>query len=191
MTGVGETGRNDPCPCGSGAKYKKCCLPRQQDERQDERAQARMADAADVTVFHGTSEDRLGQIRREGLRPQDGVGPFVTDDKQRAAGYAVRACCVELHARGLTEVRQARRAVVLTLRADRCELVADAAYGGDFLLPGGCSWEQIRGALKFAAKGHVTDAEVEEYAKLGALAHKIEGTWQNTRLARTDAEGAP
>jgi hypothetical protein len=20
-------GRNDPCPCGSGAKYKKCCLP--------------------------------------------------------------------------------------------------------------------------------------------------------------------
>jgi len=22
-----ETGRNDPCPCGSGKKYKKCCLP--------------------------------------------------------------------------------------------------------------------------------------------------------------------
>lgn len=20
------TGRNDPCPCGSGIKYKKCCL---------------------------------------------------------------------------------------------------------------------------------------------------------------------
>ncbi|MFP4284609.1 MAG: SEC-C metal-binding domain-containing protein, partial [Desulfovermiculus sp.] len=19
-------GRNDPCPCGSGLKYKKCCL---------------------------------------------------------------------------------------------------------------------------------------------------------------------
>lgn len=23
-----ETGRNDPCPCGSGKKYKKCCLGR-------------------------------------------------------------------------------------------------------------------------------------------------------------------
>lgn len=23
-------GRNDPCPCGSGRKYKKCCLPRQE-----------------------------------------------------------------------------------------------------------------------------------------------------------------
>lgn len=22
-----KTGRNDPCPCGSGRKYKKCCLP--------------------------------------------------------------------------------------------------------------------------------------------------------------------
>jgi uncharacterized protein YecA (UPF0149 family) len=21
----GGTGRNDPCPCGSGKKYKKCC----------------------------------------------------------------------------------------------------------------------------------------------------------------------
>ncbi|MFM9942071.1 MAG: SEC-C metal-binding domain-containing protein [Hyphomicrobiaceae bacterium] len=23
---LGKTGRNDPCPCGSGQKYKKCCL---------------------------------------------------------------------------------------------------------------------------------------------------------------------
>ncbi len=23
-----DSGRNDPCPCGSGKKYKKCCLPR-------------------------------------------------------------------------------------------------------------------------------------------------------------------
>lgn len=24
---MAKTGRNDPCPCGSGRKYKKCCLP--------------------------------------------------------------------------------------------------------------------------------------------------------------------
>lgn len=24
--GVAPVGRNDPCPCGSGKKYKKCCL---------------------------------------------------------------------------------------------------------------------------------------------------------------------
>ncbi len=22
-----RAGRNDPCPCGSGVKFKKCCLP--------------------------------------------------------------------------------------------------------------------------------------------------------------------
>jgi hypothetical protein len=25
--GPRKVGRNDPCPCGSGKKYKKCCLP--------------------------------------------------------------------------------------------------------------------------------------------------------------------
>lgn len=24
-----KVGRNEPCPCGSGQKYKKCCLARQ------------------------------------------------------------------------------------------------------------------------------------------------------------------
>lgn len=29
---VGKIGRNDPCPCGSGRKFKKCCLRKQTDE---------------------------------------------------------------------------------------------------------------------------------------------------------------
>ncbi|MCX5799780.1 MAG: preprotein translocase subunit SecA [Candidatus Eisenbacteria bacterium] len=27
---VPKAGRNDPCPCGSGKKYKKCCLPKEE-----------------------------------------------------------------------------------------------------------------------------------------------------------------
>src|SRR5438552_18678144 len=27
--GIKTAGRNDPCQCGSGKKYKKCCLPRE------------------------------------------------------------------------------------------------------------------------------------------------------------------
>ena len=36
-----EVGRNDPCPCGSGVKYKYCCLHKDQDEpnSQDEKTQ--------------------------------------------------------------------------------------------------------------------------------------------------------
>ena len=25
MASAGKVGRNDPCPCGSGKKYKRCC----------------------------------------------------------------------------------------------------------------------------------------------------------------------
>ena len=25
MASAGKVGRNDPCPCGSGKKYKQCC----------------------------------------------------------------------------------------------------------------------------------------------------------------------
>lgn len=39
-------GRNDPCPCGSGRKYKKCCLVRDEAARQD-------SPAADVVPFDG------------------------------------------------------------------------------------------------------------------------------------------
>jgi len=28
VVGGQKVGRNDPCPCGSGKKYKKCCYPK-------------------------------------------------------------------------------------------------------------------------------------------------------------------
>ncbi len=40
-------GRNDPCSCGSGLKYKRCCLP--QDE-EAWRIIARLRKEADVTL---------------------------------------------------------------------------------------------------------------------------------------------
>jgi hypothetical protein len=33
MQFVATIGRNDPCPCQSGKKYKKCCLPKHEAER--------------------------------------------------------------------------------------------------------------------------------------------------------------
>jgi len=29
---MNEIGRNDKCPCGSGKKYKKCCLPKVEEQ---------------------------------------------------------------------------------------------------------------------------------------------------------------
>src|SRR5918992_1068556 len=33
-----SVGRNDPCPCGSGKKYKKCCLAKDEEAKQVEQA---------------------------------------------------------------------------------------------------------------------------------------------------------
>jgi methionyl aminopeptidase len=35
---MAKVGRNDPCPCGSGLKYKKCCLDRQETAPEDLKA---------------------------------------------------------------------------------------------------------------------------------------------------------
>ncbi len=31
---IGQIGRNDPCPCGSGKKFKKCCMSKQRTDDQ-------------------------------------------------------------------------------------------------------------------------------------------------------------
>lgn len=31
---LSQAGRNDPCPCGSGKKYKKCCMPKDEKKEQ-------------------------------------------------------------------------------------------------------------------------------------------------------------
>jgi uncharacterized protein len=30
---IEKVGRNDPCPCGSGKKYKNCCLQKEQQQK--------------------------------------------------------------------------------------------------------------------------------------------------------------
>ena len=43
----GRPGRNDPCHCGSGKKYKHCCLAK--DEEADRASRAEKASAAPQT----------------------------------------------------------------------------------------------------------------------------------------------
>ena len=43
MTAAPAPGRNDPCHCGSGRKYKQCCL--EKDDAAAREARAKAADA--------------------------------------------------------------------------------------------------------------------------------------------------
>lgn len=46
-----KIGRNDPCPCGSGKKYKKCCLDK--DEAGDTVFSDRLFPQAQILSLHG------------------------------------------------------------------------------------------------------------------------------------------
>lgn len=46
---MAKIGRNDPCPCGSGQKYKRCCLPRD-EAAAAERTRAREREAATTSA---------------------------------------------------------------------------------------------------------------------------------------------
>ena len=60
---MAKIGRNDPCPCGTGQKYKRCCLPR------DEAAAAARAAA-----------DRAAALAREADRSAPAVAIRGDDD---------------------------------------------------------------------------------------------------------------
>jgi tetratricopeptide (TPR) repeat protein len=53
-----KTGRNDPCPCGSGNKYKRCCLEK------DEAAASAVAQAASEAA-RARTENLINALEKE------------------------------------------------------------------------------------------------------------------------------
>jgi hypothetical protein len=80
-----QVGRNDPCPCGSGKKYKRCCRPadeeravaQAEDTEDDPLAQA-LVEPVEVAQSWYDIEDpdavRALFARIQGARPDDRVG---------------------------------------------------------------------------------------------------------------------
>jgi len=52
-----EVGRNDPCPCGSGKKYKKCCAQKSSMER-------RSFTAIDPSSFQSSMSRITGMVSK-------------------------------------------------------------------------------------------------------------------------------
>jgi hypothetical protein len=69
------TGRNDPCPCGSGKKYKKCCLRKDQEAARAEREEAeRNKDfLEEIIPAEIKGESRLSFPSGAGLMPEPEV----------------------------------------------------------------------------------------------------------------------
>lgn len=91
-----KAGRNDPCPCGSGKKYKKCCLPMHQaDERQraaeqqaerDQRAAAQRASLREArAAMLADVEDDADELDTASNEAVDLVRAGKLDEAERAA----------------------------------------------------------------------------------------------------------
>lgn len=70
-----KTGRNDPCPCGSGKKYKQCCLLKQPVPGQKKKFKA--------TV--------LSQPKKEEIASNEAQGEKSVDLMERTFGNAIAA----------------------------------------------------------------------------------------------------
>lgn len=89
-----QTGRNDACPCGSGAKYKKCHQAEDDNviaaelRRRAEVAAAAAAEAAQAEEEEGdgkTKAGAAGRARPAGHRPDSAAKPSAS---RGAAGKA-------------------------------------------------------------------------------------------------------
>jgi len=105
---MAKTGRNDPCPCGSGQKYKRCCLPR------DEAAAHAAALAAAASMAEADAE---AEVADDGLDDaSNGVIDLIDAgrlDEAEQAAHALLADYPDVHD-GLE-----RLAMVYAARGDR------------------------------------------------------------------------
>jgi tetratricopeptide (TPR) repeat protein len=81
---MAKTGRNDPCPCGSGKKYKKCCLAKDEEAHRQRQAIAAAAiEPADD--HHGFCDECYDQLAEASNAVVDLVDAGKLDEAEQAA----------------------------------------------------------------------------------------------------------
>ncbi len=98
-----RTGRNDPCPCGSGKKYKHCCLDK---DRAAELAPA-IAQRVALQAQKANQVALQKDYQEELLESQDAL------QEAQALDAASNAVVDLVHAGRLDEAEQAARALLL------------------------------------------------------------------------------
>lgn len=95
-----KAGRNDPCPCGSGKKFKKCCLPKQEELKQKLSSIEMGIDDID--------RDKYPPVERQGSRP--GLSDFYSRDAIEVDRMAYQAL-LRLRHPAYRQRKETRRAV--------------------------------------------------------------------------------
>ncbi len=78
---MAKVGRNDPCPCGSGKKYKKCCLSKDEEAHR----QAIAAAAIESSDHRRLSDECYNQLVEASNAVTDLVDAGKLDEAEQAA----------------------------------------------------------------------------------------------------------
>src|ERR1700674_2951403 len=120
---MAKIGRNDRCPCGSGQKYKRCCLPR--DEAAD-RAAALACEAEDRST-----PDAVLSAEDDGLAdPSNGVLELIEAGRLDEAEHAAQDL-LERYPEVHDELE--RLAMVAAARGDRARAADYYNMAADFV----------------------------------------------------------
>ncbi len=98
---MAKTGRNDPCPCGSGRKYKVCCLKKDEDAERERfkraaaEAAAQAAEAAAKTRRQAEATLEALEHERDLAEDSNAVIALVKAGKLGEAELAARALLVD------------------------------------------------------------------------------------------------
>ena len=60
---MNKIGRNDPCPCGSGKKYKKCCYLRQQPPKMSSLPPEVIKKFQEIQAYENQRRQKFGDVR--------------------------------------------------------------------------------------------------------------------------------
>jgi len=86
---MAKPGRNDPCPCGSGQKYKRCCLTKDQEAESaalKAAAETRAAEAAqDQRDFYDADDEEEDELTLDSNAIIDLVHEGKLDEAEKAA----------------------------------------------------------------------------------------------------------
>src|SRR5260370_38888842 len=91
---MAKVGRNDPCPCGSGKKYKRCCLEK------DETAERKFAATASVP------QRQIGTVAAE-IAERLAAGAYEIDETEDELATASNVAVDLVHAGRLDEADEA------------------------------------------------------------------------------------
>jgi|LakMenE01Jun11ns_1017448.scaffolds.fasta_scaffold9867676_3 uncharacterized protein len=70
-----KIGRNDPCPCGSGKKYKNCCLPKDKPSGKKKFSAKLLSAPKGINLIERTYGAAIEASQRKESAPKDVPSP--------------------------------------------------------------------------------------------------------------------